>query len=94
MGQGVRRDVPAAVALAVARAAEPAASGDVDAREPNGLTAGIPVSITPDDYGFDPVTGTLVASSAEEIAIRREDPALGALIVRFPRFGFRVARAR
>jgi glutathione S-transferase len=93
MGQGERRDVPAADALAVARAAEPAGAGGVDPREPNGLTAGTPVSITPDDYGFDPVTGTLVASSAEEVAIRRDDPALGALIVHFPRFGFRVARA-
>src|SRR5262249_48829487 len=86
MGQGERRDVPAAEARAVARATEPASSGDVEGREPNGLTAGMPVSVTPDDYGFDPVTGTLVASSAEEIAIRREDPALAALVVHFPRF--------
>src|SRR5262249_54482294 len=46
MGQGERRDVPAADALAVARAAEPAGAGGVDPREPNGLTAGTPVSIT------------------------------------------------
>ena len=48
------------------------------------------MTVTPDDYGFDPVAGTLVASSAEEIAIRRSDPAVGAVVVHFPRFGFRV----
>ena len=48
--------------------------------------------ITADDYGFDPVAGTLVASSADEIAVRRDEPALGAVVVHFPRFGFRVAR--
>ena len=92
MGQGERQDVPATEALAVARAAEPAAPGTIDSREPNGLAAGMAVTVTADDYGFDPVAGTLVESSAEEIAIRREEPALGAVVVHFPRFGFRVAR--
>ena len=93
MGQGERRDVTAADALAVARGAEPAASGGVDPHEPNGLTAGTAVTVTPDDYGFDPVAGTLVASSVDEIAIRRDEPQLGPLVAHFPRFGFRVARA-
>ena len=92
MGQGERRDVSATEALAVARAAEPAAPGTVDSREPNELAAGMAVTVTADDYGFDPIAGTLVASSADEIAVRREEPALGALVVHFPRFGFRVAR--
>ena len=92
MGQGERRDVTAADALAVARGARPAASAGVDPHEPNGLTAGTAVTVTPDDYGFDPVAGTLVASSVDEIAIRRDEPQLGPLVVHFPRFGFRVAR--
>ena len=50
------------------------------------------VTVTPDDYGFDPVAGTLVASSVDEVAIRRSDPAVGEVVVHFPRFGFRVAR--
>ena len=58
----------------VARDTEPAASGGVDPREPNGLAAGMEVTVTPDDYGFDPVAGTLVASSVDEVAIRRSEP--------------------
>src|SRR5262249_25614701 len=81
-----------AEALAAARDAQPMASPGVDPREPNGLAAGMDVTVTPDDYGFDPVAGTLVASSVDEIAIRRSDPAVGTVVVHFPRFGFRVAR--
>jgi hypothetical protein len=44
----------------------------------------------PDDYGRDPVAGTLVASSAQEIAIARHDPAVGEVVVHFPRAGFLV----
>jgi hypothetical protein len=92
MGQGDRCDVAAADALAFARDAQPAPPSGVDPREPSGLAAGMEVTVTPDDYGFDPVAGTLVASSADEIAIRRSDPAVGTVVVHFPRFGFRVAR--
>jgi glutathione S-transferase len=92
MGQGDRRAVSPADALAAARDAEPMASSGVDAREPNGLAEGMDVTVTPDDYGFDPVAGTLVASSVDEIAIRRSHPAVGTVVVHFPRFGFRVAR--
>ena len=49
--------------------------------------------VTPDDYAFDPVEGELVASSIDEVAIRRSEPALGAVVVHFPRFGFRVTPA-
>jgi hypothetical protein len=51
------------------------------------------VHVTPDDYAFDPVAGELVASSVDEVAIRRHDPAVGTVVVHFPRFGFRVAPA-
>jgi glutathione S-transferase len=93
MGQGERRDVAAADALALARDTEPATSAGVDPREPNGLAAGMEVTVTPDDYGFDPVAGALVASSVDEVAIRRTDPAAGTVVVHFPRFGFRVAQS-
>jgi len=46
-----------------------------------------------DDYGFDPIAGELVASSEHEVAVRRIDPALGELVVHFPRVGFRVSVA-
>jgi glutathione S-transferase len=93
LGEGDRRDVAPAEALAIARDAEPAASSGVVAGEPNGLVAGAEVRVTADDYGFDPVAGVLVGATADEIAIRRADPTLGAVVVHFPRFGFRVAPA-
>src|SRR5262249_27866503 len=93
LGEGDRRDVTPAEALAAARDAEPAAGGGVAASEPNGLTAGAEVRVTADDYGFDPVAGVLVGATEDEIAIRRADPMLGAVVVHFPRFGFRVTAA-
>jgi glutathione S-transferase len=93
LGEGDRRDVPATDALAVARDAEPATPAGVAPGEPNGLTAGTDVTVTPDDYAFDPVAGTLVAETPDEVATRRSDPAVGAVVVHFPRFGFRVAPA-
>jgi glutathione S-transferase len=92
MGQGERSDLAPADALAIARAATPTGGGTVDPADPSGLAAGDPVAIVPDDYGFDPVRGTLVAASATELAVARADPALGELVVHFPRVGFRVSR--
>ena len=92
MGHGERRDMAPAEALAVARESTPAVRADVDPHEPNGLRAGDSVTVTPDDYGFDPVGGALVWCDTGEIAVRRSDPALGEIVVHFPRIGFRIAR--
>jgi glutathione S-transferase len=48
------------------------------------------VRVVPDDYGFDPVEGELVASSPHEVAVLREAPEVGEVVVHFPRAGFRV----
>jgi glutathione S-transferase len=93
VGHGERVDVGTADALAIARDARPLAAAGVDPREPNGLRAGQAVTVTPDDYAFDPVAGELVASSGTEIAIRRRAPEVGEVVVHFPRLGFRVAPA-
>jgi glutathione S-transferase len=91
LGNGQPEPLEPAAALAIAKESRPAASGGVDAGEPNGLASGSAVSVTPDDYGFDPVSGELVHSAAHEIAIRRVDPTLGEIVVHFPRIGFRVS---
>lgn len=93
MGHGERQDMDPNEALAIARDSRPAAPTAVDAREPNGLAAGARVTVTPDDYGFDPVEGELVASSALEVAVRRHAAEVGDVVVHFPRIGFRVAPA-
>jgi hypothetical protein len=49
--------------------------------------------VTPDDSGRVPVVGEIVASSADEIAIRRQDETVGEVLVHFPRAGFIVSPA-
>jgi len=93
MGHGARTAMAPGDALEIARQATPAAAAGVDPHEPNALAAGMRVTVTPDDYGFDPVAGELVGSSVHEVAVRRRDADLGELVVHFPRIGFRVARA-
>ena len=46
------------------------------------------VRIRADDYGRDPVEGKLIFLDADEVAISREDPLIGEVIVHFPRLGY------
>jgi len=57
---------------------------------PNDPKPGAHVSVTPDDYGKDPVTGDLVSIGPDHVIIRRETPETGALHVHFPRWGYRI----
>jgi glutathione S-transferase len=90
MGHGKRQDMDPAEALRVARESAPATAPTADAAEPNGIAPGMRVAVVPDDYGFDPVAGEVVTSSAHEIAVLRSDPEVGEIVVHFPRIGFRV----
>jgi glutathione S-transferase len=83
LGEGERSDMTPAEALALAKESRPAPVQGGGRR----------VSVVPDDYGFDPVGGELVVSTAHEIAVRRTDPAVGEIVVHFPRIGFRVLDA-
>lgn len=93
LGHGSPEPMTPAAALAAARDATPAAPPPTTGDEPNGLRPGQMVAVTPDDYAFDPVTGTLSFATADEIAVRRTDPLVGEVAVHFPRFGFRVTPA-
>ncbi len=92
MGHGRRTDMSPEEALKIAKESTPATTPSADAHEPNGIKPGDNVTVTPDDYGFDPVAGEVVMSSIHEIAIRRRDDHVGELVVHFPRIGFRVAQ--
>jgi glutathione S-transferase len=46
------------------------------------------------DYGRDPVEGELVHATADEVALRREDPRAGTVFVHFPRLGYEIAEPR
>jgi glutathione S-transferase len=88
IGHGPRREMTPAEALDAARTAEPAAYSDHDAHDPLGLAPGAAVKVMADDYGRDPIAGTLVAANPGRVVIAREDPGLGRLHVHFPRTGY------
>ncbi len=90
VGEGRRRPVAAAEALAEARAAKPEAIAQVDAHDPQGLRAGQTVEVSPDDTRRGAVRGEVVIATAEEIAVRRRGEAVGDVVVHFPRLGYRV----
>jgi len=93
-GHGRRSELDAQAALEVARAARPAPLAEaVPADDPLGRKAGMTVTVTPDDSGRDPVSGTLLRLGEEEVAIRREDDHVGTVHQHFPRTGFNVAIA-
>ena len=87
LGEGKRTDIKATDALEVAKAAKPEPTS-VDANDPSGLKVGQKLSVTPDDTGKVPVTGTLVGLTADRISIARNDPRVGDVVVHFPRVGF------
>lgn len=91
-GSGKPTDMTGAEALDVAKAATPAATSVV-ANDPSGLKSGQKLSITPEDTGKVPVTGTLVGLTADRISIARSDPRAGDVVVHFPRAGFIVQAA-
>lgn len=93
IGHGAPQPMTGSEALDIARSAAPEPRTGVDPREPQGLRAGDFVNVLPDDYGRDPVSGTVVFADAQEIAVRRETPDLGELVVHFPRAGYVVRRS-
>jgi glutathione S-transferase len=91
IGHGRCEECAPEEALRVAREAVSDTRPAKDPHDPAGLAPGVSVQVTPDDYGFDPVAGELVASDVHEIALRREAPEVGSVVVHFPRAGYRVA---
>ncbi len=90
---------PAAVKLDAAKAIEIAAQATpqpiapaplVDAHK---LEAGQRVTVTPIDYGFDPVEGELLQATAQRVTIRRQAQRAGIVHVHFPRIGFEIRDA-
>ncbi|MFN2375032.1 MAG: glutathione S-transferase family protein [Candidatus Binatia bacterium] len=85
MGSGRPRTMSGDEAMEIARSAEPADVGTKVADDPSGLELGIRVGICSDDLPTDVFVGKLVSLSDHEMAIEREDPAVGRVAVHFPR---------
>jgi glutathione S-transferase len=88
LGHGKSSDMTPKEALAVAKAATSDAKEAADPKDPNGRKPGNKVKVAADDYGRDPIAGEIVFSNPHEIAIRRNDPLVGDVVVHFPRAGF------
>ena len=84
---------PLSSTQAIAIAAETGAHAPTACDPQGGFAAGDTVSVTPNDYAQDPVTGSLVGLTHEEVVIQRTDPRAGRVHVHFPRVGFRVEKA-
>jgi glutathione S-transferase len=94
LGHGMVEDLSPEHALEMARRCQPAAgSHSIVAADQNApFTEGMMLSVTPLDWGFDSVIGALVSADYDSIALRREDPDIGATVVHFPRAGFAIGR--
>lgn len=91
IGHGAPSELAPSAALAIARDADPAMvppPSDMD-----NFRIGMRLTVTPDDWGFDPVEGELVAIDRDGIAIRRDDALIGTVHVHFPREGFAIRPA-
>jgi len=90
IGHGTFSDMAPEEAIQQAADCEPLEAQSEDQHDPQGLVAGMRVTVSPDvDGGEQPVEGALVAISSQRLAIRRTDPELGNINVHFPRIGYR-----
>jgi glutathione S-transferase len=95
IGHGHHEEISTSEALDIAAASEPAPieASAVDSLDPAGLAPGAAVVISADDYGRDPLAGTLLALDARRIVIGREDPRVGRVNLHLPRTGYLIAAA-
>lgn len=91
LGEGERRVIDAAEAHRVARETEPDLTSEVAANDAQGLEAGMPVNVMPDDFSLrGAVQGKLMRASALALAVHRSTDDFGDLVIHFPRLGYRV----
>ncbi len=88
IGHGSSTRISSSDAIAEAAAASVHAACQVEPGQ--GFEPGQAVTITPIDYGMDPVAGLLVGLSDHEAVLRRADERAGTLHVHFPRAGYQI----
>jgi hypothetical protein len=79
-------------ALATARDAQPLAMPGASLVAALDYQLGDEVAVVADDYGSEQTSGRVTAIAADSITIERQDHALGAVAVHFPRTGYRVIK--
>ena len=60
----------------------------------HGIAIGEKVVVAATDTGTDPIEGALYAATKDQVAIAREDPRAGKVVVHFPRIGFEMRRIK
>ncbi len=88
MGEGERSDISPQQALDIARDATPDETPPADALNDAALPVGAMVRIQPDDYGQEVTLGQIVWVTADELAVKRHDEAVGDVMVHYPRAGY------
>lgn len=87
-GHGSPAELDSKAAIEIAKTAQPAPVRAGVAANTMGFSAGMMVSVTPDDTGRDATVGELVELTAQSVTLRREAPETGSVHVHFPRAGF------
>lgn len=90
LGHGHWTQITAEQAHTTSRSSNSTAEPKIDSPVGPALQLGCPVTVTPDDYGAVPVTGSLLRLTREDIAIQRTDENAGDVVVHFPRTAYRV----
>lgn len=91
IGHGTVSKMTPEAAIERATACTPDMTEASDPQDPQGLRPGMRVTVHPDvDGGEQPVTGTVLRSSADTIVLCREEADVGKIAVHFPRAGYRV----
>jgi glutathione S-transferase len=93
IGHGTQLTIDALDAINIAFSAKKVLFSKDDFLEVNGFRFGDNVEIVPTDYGITPVTGELIISKTDEIAIKRIDEKAGEVYVHFPRIGYKMVAA-
>lgn len=92
IGHGNPEKLKGSEAVDIAKAATPLALPATDLRAIDGVGVGDHVAVSATDYGVDPVSGTLVMATTDEIVVAREDERAGKVQVHFPRLGFQILK--
>ncbi len=84
-------DSGAAISIALDATAKGVPGPGVDT---HGIAIGEKVVVAATDTGTDPIEGALYAATQDQVAIAREDPRAGKVVVHFPRIGFEMRRVK
>ena len=90
IGHGFTTSIDATAAIDVAHSAPIVSFSNNEFLVVNGFEFGDRVEIIPTDYGIAPVTGELIVSKTDEVAIKRMDEKVGEVYVHFPRAGYKM----